>query len=65
MKNGLKRLFPAIQRELHDVEQRAERKHLEREVQRLQKFEAIERLSRRGVLFLDARKNCFHFRSCS
>ena len=45
MKNNLTRLLPAIQRELHDVEQRRERKHLEREVQRLQKFEAIGRLS--------------------
>jgi len=45
MKNNLKRLLPAIQRELHDVEQRRERKHLELEVRRLQKFEAIGRLS--------------------
>jgi two-component system cell cycle sensor histidine kinase/response regulator CckA len=45
MKNNLKRLLPAIQRELQDVELRRERKHLEREVQRLQKFEAIGRLS--------------------
>jgi signal transduction histidine kinase len=45
MKNNLKRLLPAIQRELHEAAQRRERKHLEREVQRLQKFEAIGRLS--------------------
>jgi two-component system cell cycle sensor histidine kinase/response regulator CckA len=45
MKNNLKRLLPAIQRELHEVAQRRERKHLEQEVQRLQKFEAIGRLA--------------------
>ncbi|MFZ0420609.1 MAG: response regulator [Candidatus Sulfotelmatobacter sp.] len=45
MKNNLKRLLPAIQRELHEVVQRRERKHLEQEVHRLQKFEAIGRLA--------------------
>jgi two-component system cell cycle sensor histidine kinase/response regulator CckA len=45
MKNNLKRLVPAIQRELREVEQRRERKDLEIQVQRLQKFEAIGRLA--------------------
>lgn len=45
MKDNLKRLLPAIQRELEEVAQRRERKQLEQEVQQLQKFEAIGRLS--------------------
>ncbi len=45
MKDNLKRLVPAIQRELREVEQRRERKRLETEVQRLQKFEAIGRVA--------------------
>src|SRR6266849_3919003 len=45
MKSNLKRLVPAVQRELREVEQRRERKHLERQVQQLQKFEAIGRLA--------------------
>jgi signal transduction histidine kinase len=45
MKGNLKRLVPAVQRELREVEQRRERKHLERQVQQLQKFEAIGRLA--------------------
>lgn len=45
MKDNLKRLLPAIQREIQEAALRRERKQLEREVQRLQKFEAIGRLS--------------------
>src|SRR6266849_2059892 len=45
MKDNLKRLLPAIQRELHDREQRRERRRLERQVQELRKFEAIGRLA--------------------
>lgn len=45
MKDNLKRLIPAIQRELLEVEERRERRQLEREVQRLQRFEAIGRLA--------------------
>ena len=45
MKSNLKRLVPAVQRELRDVEQRREHKQLERQVQQLQKFEAIGRLA--------------------
>ncbi len=45
MKGNLKRLVPAIQRELRDYEQTQERKRLEKHVQQLQKFEAIGRLS--------------------
>jgi len=45
MKDNLKRLVPAIQRELLEVEHRRQRSHLEKEVQQLQKFEAIGRLA--------------------
>ena len=45
MKDNLKRLLPAIQRELREAEQRRERKRLEHQVQELQKFEAIGRLA--------------------
>ncbi len=45
MKDNLGRLLPAVQRELQEVAQRRERKRLEQEVQRLQKFEAIGRLA--------------------
>jgi two-component system cell cycle sensor histidine kinase/response regulator CckA len=45
MKDNLKRLVPAVQRELREYEQRQERKRLEKHVQQLQKFEAIGRLS--------------------
>jgi two-component system, cell cycle sensor histidine kinase and response regulator CckA len=44
MKTNLKRLVPAVQRELRDAEERKERKRLDRRVQQLQKFEAIGRL---------------------
>jgi two-component system cell cycle sensor histidine kinase/response regulator CckA len=45
MKNNLKRLVPAVQRELRDAEERQERKKLEQHVQQLRKFEAIGRLA--------------------
>ena len=46
MKSNLKRLVPAIQRELHECQQRRERcQHLESQVQQLQKFEAIGQLA--------------------
>ncbi|MGC2528760.1 MAG: response regulator [Candidatus Acidiferrum sp.] len=44
MKTNLKRLIPAVQRELRDAGERKERKRLERRVQQLQKYEAIGRL---------------------
>ena len=45
MKSNLKRLVPAVQRELREAEERRDRKRLERQVQQLQKFEAIGRLA--------------------
>src|SRR5690349_3395965 len=45
VKTNLKRLIPAVQRELREVEERRERKRLEQHVQQLQKFEAIGRLA--------------------
>jgi signal transduction histidine kinase len=45
VKGNLKRLVPAIQRELRESQTRRERKHLEQQVQQLQKFEAIGRLA--------------------
>src|SRR5579862_4725576 len=45
MKNNLKRLVPAVQRELRDAEDRRARKQLEQHVLQLQKFEAIGRLA--------------------
>src|SRR5258708_7148170 len=45
MKANLKRLVPAVQRELRDAEDRRERKRLEQHVQQLQRFEAIGRLA--------------------
>jgi signal transduction histidine kinase len=45
MKSSLKRLVPAVQRELRDAEERRTRKKLEQHVQQLQKFEAIGRLA--------------------
>ena len=44
MKSNLKRLVPAVERELREAEDRRERKKLDRQVQQLQKFEAIGRL---------------------
>ncbi len=45
MKTNLKRLVPAIQRELREAEQRQEKERLERQVQDLHKFETIGRLA--------------------
>lgn len=45
MKNNLVRLVPAVQRALEEVQQRRQRANLERQVQQLQKFEAIGRLA--------------------
>ena len=45
MKNNLKRLIPAVERELREVEQRRERRSLERQVKHLEKFEAVGRLA--------------------
>ena len=45
VKTNLKRLAPAVQRELREVEARKERIRLEQHIQQLQKFEAIGRLA--------------------
>jgi|ERR1035437_6455966 two-component system cell cycle sensor histidine kinase/response regulator CckA len=45
MKGGLKRLLPAIQRELREAEQRREKTQLERQVRQQERFEAIGRLA--------------------
>jgi two-component system cell cycle sensor histidine kinase/response regulator CckA len=45
MKSSLKRLVPAVQRELQEAEDRRERKRLELHVYQLQRFEAIGRLA--------------------
>lgn len=45
MKGGLKRLLPAIQRELQEAEQRREKAQLERQVRQQERFEAIGRLA--------------------
>jgi DNA-binding NtrC family response regulator len=45
MKGNLRRLIPAIQRELREAKDREERVKLERQVQALHKFEAIGRLA--------------------
>ena len=45
MKNNLKRLVPAVGRELRETGERRERTRLERHIQHLQKFEAIGRLA--------------------
>jgi signal transduction histidine kinase len=45
VKDNLKRLCPAVQRELQEYAERKERRRLEKHVQQLQKFEAIGRLS--------------------
>jgi two-component system, cell cycle sensor histidine kinase and response regulator CckA len=45
IKGNLKRLVPAIRRELKDVHDREERKRLEMQVRLLQRFEAIGRLA--------------------
>jgi signal transduction histidine kinase len=45
VKTNLKRLIPAVQRELREAEEIRQRKSLERHVLQLQKFEAIGRLA--------------------
>jgi signal transduction histidine kinase len=45
MKTNLKRLVPAVQRELREADQRQEKEKLERQVQQLHKFETIGRLA--------------------
>ncbi|HEV2468265.1 MAG TPA: ATP-binding protein [Candidatus Sulfotelmatobacter sp.] len=45
MKGHLKRLVPAIMREMKEAEHQRQRRQLEREVQQLQKFESIGRLA--------------------
>jgi two-component system, cell cycle sensor histidine kinase and response regulator CckA len=45
VKNNLKRLVPAVQRELQKAEERRQRKRLEEHLQGLQKFESIGRLA--------------------
>ena len=45
MKTNLKRLVPAVQRELREAEERLERERLEQQVQQLHKFETIGRLA--------------------
>ncbi len=45
MKTNLRRLVPAVQRELREVKDRQDRRQLERQVQHLHKFEAIGRLA--------------------
>jgi two-component system cell cycle sensor histidine kinase/response regulator CckA len=45
IKTNLKRLVPAVQRELREAQERRQRKSLEQHVHQLQKFEAIGRLA--------------------
>ena len=45
IKTNLKRLVPAVQRELREANERRERKRLEQQVEQLRKFEAIGRLA--------------------
>jgi len=45
LKSNLKRLVPAVHRELREAEDRKERKRLEQHVHQLQRFEAIGRLA--------------------
>lgn len=45
MKDSLKRLLPAIRRELHETKEKREHRQLEQRVEQLQKFEAIGRLA--------------------
>ena len=45
IKSNLKRLVPAVQRELREASERREHKRLEQQVEQLQKFEAIGRLA--------------------
>lgn len=45
IKTNLKRLVPAVQRELREAEERQQRRRLEQHVAQMQKFEAIGRLA--------------------
>jgi two-component system, cell cycle sensor histidine kinase and response regulator CckA len=45
VKTNLKRLVPAVQREMREVHERRQRQRLEQQVHQLQKFEAIGRLA--------------------
>jgi signal transduction histidine kinase len=45
MKGNLKRLLPAVERELREAEQRCERRRLETQLEQLKRFEAIGRLA--------------------
>jgi two-component system cell cycle sensor histidine kinase/response regulator CckA len=45
VKDNLKRLVPAVQRELKEAEEHRQRKRLDQHMQQLQKFEAIGRLA--------------------
>jgi len=45
LKTNLKRLVPAVERELRDADERRQRVRLQQHVQQLQKFEAIGRLA--------------------
>lgn len=45
MKGNLKRLLPAVERELREAEQRRERRRLEVQLEQLKRFEAIGRLA--------------------
>jgi two-component system, cell cycle sensor histidine kinase and response regulator CckA len=45
LKDNLKRLLPAVQRELQEVERRRQQRHMEREIEQLRKFEAMGRLA--------------------
>jgi two-component system cell cycle sensor histidine kinase/response regulator CckA len=45
LKDNLKRLIPAVQRELLESERRRQRSQLEREIEQLRKFEAMGRLA--------------------
>src|SRR5258708_18366229 len=45
MKTNLSRLIPAVRREIHEAEERKQRRRLEEQVHQLQRFEAIGRLA--------------------
>ncbi len=45
MKTNLSRLIPAVRREIHEAEERKQRRRLEQQIHQLQRFEAIGRLA--------------------